>query len=609
MRRFTLPPAAFRLRMTPGAASHAARAARRCGNQWRSGLLDGFEVPAGFANVRFQVGLPPRPRSGVQGASQTGPQCVQGALGERAVEIMQAQSSVAEARQELGEHQARYDIAAKSCWLALESAEDVQQAQSAHRDTMSALGAVKLGADLGAEMAATISDCASLVVNADESNPFTAIVDSAAASVGCGARIAEGALKATSLSMATAMDEAERSHALIVQQLEANGAYGVCMNDASAQLVGQRTAELAIERAALDLTSAYARLRNDVEAAQDIWRRARASHAAEEGLSITPPEATSWLDEDVRAYLRDFRLARRGVYLAVRAVEYEYQTSLLAREDALSAETPDQLEAVLQTLWAAAGTRSIGGNRPTDLEIVVSLRDHLLALADHEALRDSEQALSAAERFRLLLQSPAYAVYDDDGDYTGQRIPFSLVPFDAFGVGDAAGVAVLSGQSDCAERLWSVNASLIGAEDLFEGSDTTFARIDLLKENEFFSQWCAPPSPNEPALQVASVRPGRNLFREPGLGATVGTEVSHDDASRARIEAYFNVSRGELEHDDYRNGDTSELAARGLYGDYALFLPSAVLSRERIDGSRTSGIVLDRVDDILLRLDYVSVAR
>lgn len=62
--------------------------------------------------------------------------------------------------------------------------------------------------------------------------------------------------------------------------------------------------------------------------------------------------------------------------------------------------------------------------------------------------------------------------------------------------------------------------------------------------------------------------------------------------------------RAELERDDYANGSTSELAARGLYGEYALFIPAEVLS---IDGS--DGLVLEHVDDILLRFDYVSVAR
>ena len=78
--------------------------------------------------------------------------------------------------------------------------------------------------------------------------------------------------------------------------------------------------------------------------------------------------------------------------------------------------------------------------------------------------------------------------------------------------------------------------------------------------------------------------------------------------TKARIEAYFGVDRAALESEEYASGDTSELAARGLSGRYALFLPAEVLSRFQ-GGARTDGLVLDRVDDILLRLDYVSVAR
>ena len=59
-----------------------------------------------------------------------------------------------------------------------------------------------------------------------------------------------------------------------------------------------------------------------------------------------------------------------------------------------------------------------------------------------------------------------------------------------------------------------------------------------------------------------------------------------------------------LESDDYTGGATAELATRGLYGSYALFIPASSIS----DGT-SEGLVLDHVDDILLRLDYVSVAR
>jgi hypothetical protein len=82
---------------------------------------------------------------------------------------------------------------------------------------------------------------------------------------------------------------------------------------------------------------------------------------------------------------------------------------------------------------------------------------------------------------------------------------------------------------------------------------------------------------------------------------------SNEEASGytdARISPFVGVTRAELEADGYANGSSRELAGRGLYGDYALFFPAEVLSR---DGS--DGLDLDRVTDVLLRLEYVSVAR
>jgi hypothetical protein len=87
------------------------------------------------------------------------------------------------------------------------------------------------------------------------------------------------------------------------------------------------------------------------------------------------------------------------------------------------------------------------------------------------------------------------------------------------------------------------------------------------------------------------------------LGGTLGVRNATDDTSQARIQAYFNVPRATFEADSYANGETAELAGRGLYGQYELVIPAEVIST---NGS--NGLDLDQVDDILLRLDYVSVA-
>jgi hypothetical protein len=104
------------------------------------------------------------------------------------------------------------------------------------------------------------------------------------------------------------------------------------------------------------------------------------------------------------------------------------------------------------------------------------------------------------------------------------------------------------------------------------------------------------------------VRPTQNLFREPGVGESygqnLGVERGAERFSRARVQAFFGVDRAALEDTRYANGETSELAARGLYGDYALFIPASLIARDGGDG-----LVLENIDDILLRLDYLSVTK
>jgi hypothetical protein len=64
----------------------------------------------------------------------------------------------------------------------------------------------------------------------------------------------------------------------------------------------------------------------------------------------------------------------------------------------------------------------------------------------------------------------------------------------------------------------------------------------------------------------------------------------------------LNVPRSELESETYDDGSSRELAGRGVYGEYTLFIPAEVLS------TGGPGLDLANVDDILLRIDYVSVA-
>ena len=109
-------------------------------------------------------------------------------------------------------------------------------------------------------------------------------------------------------------------------------------------------------------------------------------------------------------------------------------------------------------------------------------------------------------------------------------------------------------------------------------------------------------------MQAASFRPSRNLLRDPVWGAPSGDAGSSvrdkSGYTRAHLQAYLNVDSIEFESDDYDDGQSTELAGRSLYGEYALFFPAQILATEGRDGFHP-----ERIEDILSRFDYVSVAR
>ncbi|MFW6053563.1 MAG: hypothetical protein ACOC9J_02005 [Persicimonas sp.] len=546
--------------------------------------------------MRFNV---PRPND-----SMDKPECMRGSIGEAYLDLVDANSDVASARRAIAEHKDAYDIAMESCFILQDSNDQLAQAREAHTANMDGLRSAKTAAEGVATTMGAVKECTATLASGPAATPWGAIKSSTATAAACGAGAAEAAAETAANSLGAAMDGAQAAHENLVAGIQERAELSICFNDAKQELVGLKAASMDLESAVFAVKRANARIREQIADAQRTYNDGHAYMAEIENWTMPDAAGDQWANERVNRYERDYKLARRATYLAVRAVEYEYQQSLGARQDVLDAKTPVDLESVLQTLWSAAATRAVNGSRPSDLTAVLSLRDDILRLGDESAWPEDLRPLSVEERFQVLLSSERYAEYDDEGAYVGQRIPFTLAPLEAFDF-EAGGVPLYA-HTDCAERLWSVNAGIVG-EDVHVGSDTTVTRIDLLKRNTFFSQWCDEPADGEGQFQYASVRPTRNLFRDPGVGAPEGTSPESDGVeafSRARIQAFMGVDRATLEDSQYANGETSELAARGLYGDYALFIPAALISRDGDDG-----LVLDRIDDILLRVDYLSVAR
>lgn len=568
-------------------------------------LLDSAEKTCAAIYPRGRVSLTPLlPRLGADAAASS--QCLTGTLGELSMTAEAAATDIEVAREEAAALNDAYEISMRSCFVqqAGDAMIDAELAKF-NRET-NKLADTKFGLDAAAHAAGAAKDCAAAAAGASEN----IILGASGTAATCAAAAAEAALNIASDKIQLEMDKKERAHQATLQSLMANTAFQVCTNDATMQLVGLRAATLRVQRASQDLALALFRLGEAERAAQTAFDEGTAALEDARGRSYRPPAIDGWVEANVAQYQRAMRLARRMTYLSVRAVEYEYQASLMARADVLRADTPDQLQQVIDGLRATAGTRRINGRAPSALKAVVSLRQHILQLSDRSQLSAREQQLTEVQLFRTRLKT-RYLVTDTLGR-PSLRVPFALAPLGGTRPGNAMGVPIFS-TADCAERLWSVNASILGTPRLYKGDATTFTRVSLEKSNTFFSQWCGTPAAGSPLFQWASVRPSVNLFQDPvfgpgrigttALGGTLGVRNAVDDTSQARIQAYFNVPRATFEADSYANGETAELAGRGLYGQYELVIPAEVIST---NGS--NGLDLDQVDDILLRLDYVSVA-
>ncbi|MCC6624504.1 MAG: hypothetical protein IT385_24870 [Deltaproteobacteria bacterium] len=532
--------------------------------------------------------------------------CFQGTLGEMRARLIAAKLAVAAARQRFAEFADRYDIMMQSCAIRMFSDLKIQRMLEKHNHTMDALGAVKLTADITANIAEGTKDCVSTT---NESGLGGLLSGGTTAAVACGAAAVEQAAESLSDGMTFAMDKAVRDHEAAVAELESTADLAICQNDASLALVGARSAAIEIQQAFADMQVAYLEFRNTQASVLSLLEEGRLALRNEEARYVPPLEHDLWIDEAVDRFHRVMRLARRMTYLAVRAVEYEFQYSSSERGEVMAATHPDVLDAVVQSLETQLLTGGIDGKRPSlSPPTVVSLRDHLLQLGDAEGAPEWAQNMSPTERFVALITSPRYAVYSEAGDYLGQRIPFTLAAMDELDLGNDT-VAPFFSRFSCAERLWAINVGLPGVERL---DGRTFTNLIVEQRNTFYSQRCGEPGPNEDVFQVASVRPARNLFADPLVNGDAGLDLDDStsdyldptqDFAVARIAARP-VGRAELEDEDYTQGDSEELATRALFGDYAIFFPA-----DELDGyGRPGGLRLHELQDVLIRFDYVSVA-
>jgi hypothetical protein len=293
-----------------------------------------------------------------------------------------------------------------------------------------------------------------------------------------------------------------------------------------------------------------------------------------------------WVDEKVERFKKEFEWSRRLTFIAMRAVEYEFQQSLPYRSAIVSATAPAQLDDVVRGLKQEQAARTINRRRPEESSIVVSLRDDVLSISDQSDAPAGERAWTPAQRFSSRLWDQSFAFRDSKGNYLGQGVPFTLGP-----------TGVL--ETRCGERLWRATATLQG-----DGIESTApnAQVLLLKRNTFSSQYCAGKAPTttangtttSPTMQVGAIHTSAQLF-EPGASVDLSDA---EEYAAALLTPWFNIRRTDFYKTSYQDGSSEELAGRGLYGDYVLLFPKQMLDDQ---------FALDRVEDVLLRLDYLSV--
>jgi hypothetical protein len=524
-----------------------------------------------------------------------------GAIAEQALAVRSAGLEVESARAELDDHIERYDIQLHSCAILASAAADQEALLENHNEVMLGLSIGRAAAASIAHVAVAATDCATTLAGMDTAMPWSASISGGAAAVSCAGSVSAAAANIAVEALDVSLAAVERDHEASLLMAAANTEQSECLNEASLEMVGIKAQGLRIRQAQQAQAAAIINLRGQKSYTAGLWADGNAALAKERRIAQDAAIDRFVLSDAAELYLERFRYAQRLTWLSVRAIEHELQrTETIARKAVIAAVNPDDLEQVINGLSRTLNNGTVGGSTPTGLIAVLSLRDHLLQLEDRSGAPAGEQTLNAVDRFRLLLRSEQYAVVDAQGRYLGQQIPFSVAPLGALGLGaNTAGIPVVA-QSDCAERLWSVNAAILGE---FIGDGSSLTRVDLLHRNTYASQRC--DEDHDDPLLTSTVRPSVNLLNDLGTpGDQHPSPTATDAFARGLMQPYLNITRARLEEESFSQGATTQLAGRGLYGDYALFFPAAALS---VDGG--PGLRLEAVEDILLRLDYVAAAR
>jgi hypothetical protein len=377
-----------------------------------------------------------------------------------------------------------------------------------------------------------------------------------------------------SLMGAAVQDKIDAENQAYEQEMAVRGAtqaVQLCFNQANALHDAIVTAQLDMQHATIEFEEATLRFANARKKLDDLVAQGQGAVARELDRTVIRPQFHYWLNQSIASYQAEFRWAKRLAYMALLAVEYDFQTHLALRRQILDASRPYELNQAVLQLQQVQAWYQVGGGTPQPKHVELSLTADVLKFTGTAAERSA--------RLREYLRDHAHRITDASGvNVLGYGVRFSLSPETKAQLGDR-----------CGERVWSTTAMVTTSQV----SPPQRAWVRLYKQNRFSSQWCGGAVDADGPLQSATIRPTRNLF----LPSAAQPFAESATSSPSDIDAPVNGSLSDFSNDNYTQGAVTDFAARGLYGDYLLLFRST-----------DTGLDLSKIDDVYLRFDYLSVA-
>lgn len=538
------------------------------GEQWCAELLATRTYPNDFVDPQLLLETFPE-------ASELA-QCYRGKLAGAEIAVLQARQTVRASIVAVETLEKRYDLQARTCIQLSSVQERREAAMEEHRKALKEISETRGLLGIVADGLKFVGGVATAIAGFATGNPVAGVGGISVAAD------AAGGLTDSALGLDKKVERLNHRFAMTMASLEGEAAAINCWSEAQDIMANMTSQVEGVKLAMLGLSSAIVSGVQEHRSAANTLDEARVIIQREENRLSPEIRHHFWYDERAKKFETTMDWARKVLYLAMLALEYEVQASLGMGAMILGATHPNELEDALRELRRAQASRGINGNRPEEKTVVYSLRDELLQLSDKLApdRPSAEKQVSRREEMIDILKSPQSAVFDSKGNYLGQALRFHVKPKGPL-------------EYRCAERLWGISATVEG--DLFGVLEPRLP-VFILKQNTFRSQWCEGQSPDGSDYQIGMMRPSLDLFR-PGTQQGQAGEI--EAWSWAYVDAWLNVPRRNFASETYSEGDSEELAGRGLYGEYMLILPAW--------GFLDSEVVLEQIEDLLIRFEYVSV--